>query len=504
MRVLIEGTSNYLNMGDVAMLQVAVRRLRSNWPQARILTITSNPELLQVHCPGVEPLFESERDLWFHSPVAPKDALLEALQRRRRWPLLYGRMLMRGLKEDPLARELLQYFLRTLRGIDLFVIAGMGSFSSVFVPDVVKIMQTIPVVKAMGARVVAFGQGIGPIDESSILWDVAARTLPLLDFIALRECRSGPSLLGKLGVNSERVSVTGDEAIEMAYHEDTTGPVSNLLGVSLRVAEYSGTSLEDARRLGEIIGTCARALGADVVGVPTCFGTEESDLEALATMFPDQRTTPASVAETTPQTAVQTIGRTRVVVTGAYHAGVFALSQGIPVVGLTKSEYYRDKFLGLVAKFGPGCDVIDLTGGDVTARIHRSIRRFWENPRLHRDSLLNAAREQISASQRAWAELPVRFPDLNRCAAEPAGVGEGTAGHIQTWYRFRVRRLEAELKKTMEYLHEVEAARDWHAGKAAHTEAELKKTMEYLHQVEAARDWHAGRTARTKPELKRQ
>jgi hypothetical protein len=115
MKVLIEGTSSYLNMGDVAMLQVAVRRVRSHWPQARIFTITSNPELLQVHCPGVEPLFESERDLWFHSPVAPKDALLEALQRRPRWPLFYGRMLIRGLKEDPLARELLQYFAHSPR-----------------------------------------------------------------------------------------------------------------------------------------------------------------------------------------------------------------------------------------------------------------------------------------------------------------------------------------------------------------------------------------------------
>ena len=271
------------------------------------------------------------------------------------------------------------------------------------------------------------------------------------------------------------MGVSGDEAIEMAYHEDTTGPVSNLLGASLRVAGYSGTSLKDARRLGEIFGSAAHALGADVVGVPTCFGTGESDLEALATMFPDQRTTPAGVAETTPQTAVQTISRMRVVVTGAYHAGVFALSQGIPVVGLTKSEYYRDKFPGLVAKFGPGCDVIDVNGGDVTARIHRSMRRFWENPQLHRDSLLNAARGQISASQRAWADLPVRFPDLNRCAAELAGVEEGAARHLQTWYRFRVRRLEAELKKTMEYLREVEAARDWHANRTARTEPELKR-----------------------------
>jgi hypothetical protein len=199
--------------------------------------------------------------------------------------------------------------------------------------------------------------------------------------------------------------------------------------------------------LGEIIGSAAHPLGADVVGVPTCFGTGESDLEALATMFPDQRTAPASVAEATPQTAVQTISRMREVVTGAYHAGVFALSQGIPVVGLTKSEYYRDKFLGLVAKFGPGCDVIDLNGGDVTARIHRSMRRFWENPRLHRDSLLNAAREQISASQRAWADFTGPVSRLEPLRSGTCGSWGGCCWPLSDLVSFRVRRLEAELKR---------------------------------------------------------
>ena len=33
-------------------------------------------------------------------------------------------------------------------------------------------------------------------------------------------------------------------------------------------------------------------------------------------------------------------------VTGSYHAGVFALAQGIPVVGLLQSAYYEQKFIG--------------------------------------------------------------------------------------------------------------------------------------------------------------
>ncbi|MFI6772593.1 polysaccharide pyruvyl transferase family protein [Nocardia sp. NPDC050412] len=44
----------------------------------------------------------------------------------------------------------------------------------------------------------------------------------------------------------------------------------------------------------------------------------------------------------TPVDVFRQVGRCRVLVTNAYHLAVFALSQGIPAVGITASEYYDD------------------------------------------------------------------------------------------------------------------------------------------------------------------
>ena len=61
MRVIVAtalntGAAEYQNMGDVAMLQVAVARLLSLWPDARIEVLTDSPSNLSRYCPGARPL----------------------------------------------------------------------------------------------------------------------------------------------------------------------------------------------------------------------------------------------------------------------------------------------------------------------------------------------------------------------------------------------------------------------------------------------------------------
>ena len=46
------GAAEYQNMGDVAMLQVAVARLLDLWPDACIEVLTDSPANLARYCPG--------------------------------------------------------------------------------------------------------------------------------------------------------------------------------------------------------------------------------------------------------------------------------------------------------------------------------------------------------------------------------------------------------------------------------------------------------------------
>jgi colanic acid/amylovoran biosynthesis protein len=98
-------------------------------------------------------------------------------------------------------------------------------------------------------------------------------------------------------------------------------------------------------------------------------------------------------------------GRCRVVVTGSYHAAVFALGQGIPAVCMEHSPYYSQKFRGLQAQFGAGVEIVPMAEPDFGLRLERAIRFAWDSAERLRVSLLDATAAQIDLSRAAYARF---------------------------------------------------------------------------------------------------
>ena len=75
MRILIDHSGyDLLNIGDVAMLQSCVIRLRHLWPGAEIMVISHAPERLASYCPGTIGIGRTYADLLFVRllPRAPR------------------------------------------------------------------------------------------------------------------------------------------------------------------------------------------------------------------------------------------------------------------------------------------------------------------------------------------------------------------------------------------------------------------------------------------------
>jgi polysaccharide pyruvyl transferase WcaK-like protein len=106
-----------------------------------------------------------------------------------------------------------------------------------------------------------------------------------------------------------------------------------------------------------------------------------------------------------PRDVAARVSRCRVLVTGAYHLAVFALAQGIPVVGLTASRYYDDKLLGLAEMFGCGLTVVRLDEPDLEAHLSAAIRATWAKAERLREPLRSSADEQVHASRHAFEQV---------------------------------------------------------------------------------------------------
>jgi colanic acid/amylovoran biosynthesis protein len=221
-----------------------------------------------------------------------------------------------------------------------------------------------------------------------------------VDLVAVREGRLAPELLRSVSVAADRVPVTGDEAVELAYRMRSDATAASGIGVSLRMSDYADVNQGTASALGELLADVAQRHGSGLSAVPVSLYPHESDSVTLARLL-DVNGEPVE----DPVAAIERVGSCRVMVAGSYHAAVFALAQGVPAVGLAASSYYRAKFDGLADLFGDGSPVIDLTAPDFRERTAAAVADLWERAEELRPGLLAAAERQIAASRAAYEQL---------------------------------------------------------------------------------------------------
>ncbi len=149
-------------------------------------------------------------------------------------------------------------------------------------------------------------------------------------------------------------------------------------------------------REGRIGRDLALSLGTSP-GTVTVTGDEALELTA-DTSGPDSHLL-------TPQALITTAANCRAIVTGSYHAAVFGLAQGVPVVCLTKSSYYDAKFAGLSALFPGACFVGSLQQPDFADCLRNAIEQAWRLPVSGRAAAREAAAWQRRAYAQFWAAV---------------------------------------------------------------------------------------------------
>jgi colanic acid/amylovoran biosynthesis protein len=394
-------------MGDVAMLQMLVSRLGKLWPDGSIGVITDKPDLLSVYCPNASPITAQGRRTWFQDRgvfggqvhrVLPARASFRVLDLERemrwRWPSLARAVIQFRRKLRWMDSVGLDTYLDALFAADLVAICGGGGITDAFRDFAMTYLDVLAMASRRGIRTVMFGQGFGPIRDPKLLARAKA-VLPSVDILCCRESRAGLPLLHSLGVSLDRVMTTGDDAIELAY-EARARTLGNGIGVNLRVVGYSEVTLDLLEKIRPVLHDVARKHRASLIPVPIARHDRESDARRIREILAGyDDASDGGQNLKSPLKVIRQVGRCRVVVTGSYHAGVFALSQGIPVVGLAKSAYYVDKFLGLADQFGTGCQTIFLDDEQLGKKLRDAIDVAWSSAEHVRTPLLEAAKRQI-------------------------------------------------------------------------------------------------------------
>jgi colanic acid/amylovoran biosynthesis protein len=405
MRILVE-PSDYvlLNAGDAAMLEVALTRLSALQPHALIEVLTDTPDSFPRFGPNVRPFGAAGHHAYATQVMHGKSGRPEpsnGRQKVRRW---IGKLI--GGPGSPNASRI-QAFVNRVRHADLLLVTGMGGITDAFPEYAFGLLASIELAIRYGALTAMMGQGIGPLTNRDLIAR-AREILPKIDFISLRERRAGEPLLRRLGVSADRVMPTGDDAIEMAYD----GQVEPLqlgrgLGVNLRAASYADVDETVVARLRGAIQYAANLLDAALIAVPISRRRGEADHLTISSLLSSETGAKhdGGVLIDSARKVIDQIRMCRTVVTGSYHAGVFAMAAGVPVVGLARSPYYIDKFQGLADQFGCGCEVVRIDDQVAGSAIVDAIERTWRSAESVRPQLLASAAQQVELSRAAYRRL---------------------------------------------------------------------------------------------------
>jgi colanic acid/amylovoran biosynthesis protein len=426
MRILFDmGVYDLRNKGNVALLQVAVERIRARWRDASFAVITSAPNLLRLYCPAAFPISPDQQFDWrAHVGLIdrivrrlPRPLLRAALELRdalwHRVPALGAWLTRRAAQPAPTliifehknpAAEHNRAHIDLVNGFDLVVGTGSQYLSDACCDNALRVLDRLEAAHRLGIPTALVGQGLGPFDDPELRARVQA-VLPLVDLICVRDDASAALLRATPGMDPARICFTGDDAIEMTWR--ARKPVrGNLIGVNMRVAHYTQVHTASIETLRAVLRVATRQHKTHLLAIPISHSIHELDARAIRQLCAGikMETTRASQFET-PDDIIKKVGRCRVVITGAFHPAVFALAQGIPAIGLVKSPMYIGKFAGLVEQFGAGCQMVHLDDAHLEAKLTDAFEIAWNARAEVRAQLLECAERQIESGRRAYQRI---------------------------------------------------------------------------------------------------
>ena len=414
-KILIENSSYHLyNLGDIAMLQSAIHLLRKNLPEAELLVVTTDPERLKLFCQEATPLDAQRLANWQAAKIIPipqrilPKFLLNYIRNKEDCykfanplrALKYARLckrLSRGSAAD------FEDFFRIVRSADVVIASGGGYLNDIFTVQASGILHTLGVAQRLGIPTALFGQGIGPLQNPE-LFKRTKRVLSKAKFITLREAIQSKAFFKQAKLDFSKTVVTGDDALGLLTNSDDNTQQDHI-GLNLRDTDYAGYSQSIVSQLKITLQDIHSKYKLPWVPTPVDISRDAGDEKAVRNLVSADTISNDYCPPRTPQDLIQLIATCKLVLTGSYHAAVFALSQGVPVCCLAKTAYYFAKFAGLQALFKNGVNIIDLGHPKLATKLLHSVDELMMFSPTSSERLRAKSKKMAASSAKCYADF---------------------------------------------------------------------------------------------------
>ena len=343
-RVLVVAPGGVGNLGDDAISDHVIRRVRRDVPGALVEVISDRHPLPPTA-----------------GPVVWNGTVLETWRGLDDDQLLAAAVLL-DVDTDRLRPDAAGPSVFDLAELDLVVVAGGGNLADPFGDDVMLPRVVIAAAAAAaGVPVIWSGQGVGPLSVDRL--DLLRRVVAVSRAFGCRDVGS-VNLLGAPDDGSDRVVEVGDDAIDAEPAPDAAIAAelrrsgvsgSRYVVAHLRSAPYVGDV--DLRRLVRAIDAYARSVDAAVVCV-AINDNAPSEASLFSSVVDGATEAPWHLLDVGGRTelAVGVLSGAHATISHSYHLALWSLANGTPALLVAGSEYYERKAAGLA-------DLLGITSG---------------------------------------------------------------------------------------------------------------------------------------------
>jgi len=421
-RILLIGGYGYLDLGDEAQLAAVLKNLRRFIPDARLTALSDNLVNTRnyhnvetdfslryyLQSPSFKKIKKHDASATVKLQKINTNSLALLFQNIfsnisfffKSVILIFNAQRLKKDKKTYFLNEALKHFLDTLKSSTLLFGVGSGNLTSVWRSDLRQKCLTIILCRIFEKPVILSGQTIGPFYG---LFDrlIARYALDQVNLITLREKFSEVNLRN-VGVTKPLIQVTADDSVTLIPADEMNFEVimenegieiqRPLIGMNIIGLHYLQKFKAKMNKAKKLLANIADKLideyNATILFVPMQYG-EDGDIppsvDVLQLMKNKDRAFVLS-QDYDDKVTKCIIGQMDLAIGFRYHFNVFAVTSGVPAIGIYLDNYYSIKIKGIFALIDQSKNAISIEEA-TSDNLMEIVREIFSNKEQISDSL---------------------------------------------------------------------------------------------------------------------
>lgn len=229
-------------------------------------------------------------------------------------------------------------FTKIISDIDVLHISGGGNLNNLWPGHFFFRFFLIDIARRLDKKIIITSQTVGPLSDEQK--EILSNYLDCIDYFGIRDDFGSKKLLIEAGLNINSINVDGDDALKIKTGLNLEIPQ---IKTNYFVSFHENKLLKNLAKKHKTFKNIPHVMHKDFFEFP--------DIKKVAFKLPSDKLNPQKYRNKVMKRMFRSLCNMDGGIVSRYHAAVFSLLLGVPVIAIAIDDYYMTKFKGLYKYF---------------------------------------------------------------------------------------------------------------------------------------------------------